>query len=413
MYSSYTLALLLTKPIDQLINRLHTSVSRESNLLDDTSLQHLVTSLDFVIYKASSSQKLLSIQCYQDLVYGLNKISRVEEAITIIKKMLHCAFTDNQTFACEKIREILSRDREGEDGECGDLRAPTFAAMPSFLASDVFEQQLNQEHLTEYLNVLTTALNLSGIKELFKHMLCRLVQLIFKRDLSEAKKLQLLNFIAVHTETTVLISCCVTLAICIQICLSTLWNESRWIASLKSLDKLIGLLDVKCISSAPHKLMASLTYFLQHRDERIVEASFSAWKTFTSHLALPSEDPIWIHIIVTLYQSMCEHKVGHKLIQFYSELIFKHKLSLDSSASYVYSAPLPVAPVYDELREKLVPDMGKTNHSPLIRRLEQICKGLSHEALSVRKFVLDALLQLIESNISEISTLIFSGPFVD
>ena len=203
MYSSYTLALLLTKPIDQLMNRLHTCVSRESNLLDDTSLQHLVTSLDFVVYKASSSQKLLSIQCYQDLVYGLNKISRVEEAITIIKKMLHCAFTDNQTFACEKIGEILSRDREGEDGECGDLRARTFAAIPSFLASDVFEQQLNQEHLTEYLNVLRTALNLSDVKELFKHMLCRLVQLILKRDLSEAKKLQLLNFIADHTETTV------------------------------------------------------------------------------------------------------------------------------------------------------------------------------------------------------------------
>ena len=199
-------------------------------------------------------------------------------------------------------------------------------------------------------------------------------------------------------------------------CLEDLNNnttEEQQLIFVKSLDKLIGLLDVKCISSAPHKLMASLTYFLQHRDERIVEASFSAWKTFTSHLALPSEDPIWIHIIVTLYQSMCEHKIGHKLIQFYSELILKHKLSLDSSASYVYTAPLPVAPVYDELREKLVPDVGKTNHSPLLRRLEQMCKGLSHEALSVRKFVLDALLQLIESNISEISTLIFSGPFVD
>ena len=203
MYSSYTLALLLTKPIDQLLNQIHASVSRESNLLDDASLQYLVSSLDYVIYNATSSQKLLSIQCYQDLVYGLNKKSRVEEAITIIKKMLHCAFTDIQMVACQKIREILSRDREGEDGECGNLRARTFAAIPSFLASDVFEQQLDQEHLTEYLNVLTSALNLNGIKELFKHMLLRLVQLIFKRDLSEEKKLQLLDLIADHTETTV------------------------------------------------------------------------------------------------------------------------------------------------------------------------------------------------------------------
>ena len=199
-------------------------------------------------------------------------------------------------------------------------------------------------------------------------------------------------------------------------CLEDLNNyttEEQQLIFVKSLDKLIGLLHVKCISTAPHKLMASLTYFLQHRDERIVEASFSAWKTFTSHLALPSEDPIWVHIIVTLYQSMCEHKIGHKLIQLYSELIFKHKLALDSSASYVYTVPLPVAPVYDELRDELVPDVEKTNHSPLIKRLEQICEGLSHEALSVRKFVLETLLQLIESNTSEISTLILSGPFVD
>ena len=190
-------------------------------------------------------------------------------------------------------------------------------------------------------------------------------------------------------------------------------TEEQQLIFVKSLDKLIGLLNVKCISTAPHKLMASLTYFLQHRDERIVVASFSAWKTFTSHLALPSEDPIWIHIIVTLYQSMCEHKIGHKLINTYSELIFKHNRSLHSSASYVYTAPLPEAPVYDELRKKLLPDMENANRSPLIRRLEQICKGLSHEALSVRKFVLEALLQIIESNTSEISTLILSGPFVD
>ena len=167
-------------------------------------------------------------------------------------------------------------------------------------------------------------------------------------------------------------------------------TEEQQLIFVKSLDKLIGLLNVKCISTAPHKLMASLTYFLQHRDERIVVASFSAWKTFTSHLALPSEDPIWIHIIVTLYQSMCEHKIGHKLINTYSELIFKHNRSLHSSASYVYTAPLPEAPVYDELRKKLLPDMENANRSPLIRRLEQICKGLSHEALSVRKFVLEA-----------------------
>lgn len=203
LYSSYTLALLLTKPIDQLLDRVHASASRKSSLLDDASLHHLVEVLDGLIYKASSSQKLLSIQCYQDLVYGLNKIGHVEEAVTIIKKMLHCASTEIQTVACEKIREILCRDREAEDGEYGILRTRTFAAIPSFLASDVFEQQLEQDHLTEYLNVLTTALNLNGPKELFKHMMCRLVQLIFKRDFSEQKKLQLLNLIADHTETTV------------------------------------------------------------------------------------------------------------------------------------------------------------------------------------------------------------------
>ena len=80
LYSSYTLALLLTKPIDQLLDRVHASASRKSSLLDDASLHHLVEVLDGLIYKASSSQKLLSIQCYQDLVYGLNKIGHVEEA---------------------------------------------------------------------------------------------------------------------------------------------------------------------------------------------------------------------------------------------------------------------------------------------------------------------------------------------
>ena len=189
-------------------------------------------------------------------------------------------------------------------------------------------------------------------------------------------------------------------------------NEQQLIF-VKSLNSLIGMLDFTCNISVPHKIMASLTYFLHHHDENIVRASFVAWETFTSCLNLPPSDPIWIHIIVTLYNFMCSDKLGHLLIPFFTELIFKNQQDLSSSTCYVYTASLPADPFFDSLRKKLIPVLTTVNEIPLVTRLKDIKKGLAHEALSVRKFVLECLLPLIEANKHEISQFIGSSPFVD
>ena len=188
-------------------------------------------------------------------------------------------------------------------------------------------------------------------------------------------------------------------------------NEQQ-LVFVNSLNCLIALLGPTCIISAPHKLMASLTYFLHHHDESIVKASFIAWETFTCCLDLPPSDPIWIQIIVTLYNFMCNEKFGHLLIPLFTDLLFKNEQGLNTSASYVYTAAIPADSLFDAIRKKLAPVLIAVSGFPLTQRLEHIVKGLSHEALSVRKFVLEALLPLIETNKSEFSQLIGSSPFV-
>ena len=189
-------------------------------------------------------------------------------------------------------------------------------------------------------------------------------------------------------------------------------SSEQQLVFVNSLNCLIGMLGPTCINSAPHKLMASLTYFLYHQDEKITKASFVAWETFTSCLDLPPSDPIWIHIIVTLYNFMCSEKLGHHLTSLFTELIFRNAEGLDASANYVYTASLPADPLFDGVRDKLAQVLIEVSKISLVQRLEHIKKGLAHEALIVRKFVLEALLPLIEANKREISQLIGSSPFV-
>ncbi|KAI6659823.1 Serine/threonine-protein kinase ATR [Oopsacas minuta] len=508
--SSHALAFLLTKPLQQHLIKVKAYadefMNRQWSLLDHPSLALLLETSKNIIYDtANSHDKLLPIQFSSDLVFGLNQLGRLHEAIATFRFILQFVFMkDVHDEVCHKVRimlkghgDVLVTSMEQKLRDCA------FAAVPDFIARQVFKQEQGHEQLADHLNHLTAALDLGNIKNLLEHMLSRLVQLSFMLNLSDDKKLQVFKFIAKHTQRSVsdllqynlsnlysdliinsqnaekvnsrivfLKNNCDDLPGAIKIvenelfsklalnysqdaaavnggvnlyysiaypkpyqgqqakiedlintrflsmlkCLEDLNNCSsneQQLVFVKSLNELIPLLDPKCISTAPHKLMASLTTFLQHREVSIVKASFTAWETFTSNLSLSRSDPIWIHIIVTLYNFMCHENVGHLLIPLYTELLFKDECVLCSSSSYVYTASLPADQHFDELRAKLAPFLDKVNEISLTVRLEHAHKGLSHEALSVRKFALEALLPLIESNIFDISQLIMSGPFVD
>ena len=199
-------------------------------------------------------------------------------------------------------------------------------------------------------------------------------------------------------------------------CLEILNNNSsngQQLVFIKSLNHLIHRLEPRYINLAPHKLMASLTYFLHHQDEAIVKASFEAWESFISHLQLSSSDPIWLYIVVALHQFVCNEPTGLMMHSMFKKLISDPRMEIWSTASFLCSELPPAASSQEELRDTFQLFRDQTAGLSLTTRLQHIHSGLNHQALIVRKLALGALIHLIETERSEVSQLILASPFAD
>ena len=245
MSSSYTFAFLLVRPLNSLLQRLvafeKTIEIKHWSVLEHPSLKHILNSLKQTIYEATagSNSKLLVIECYNNLVYGLDKLGRLDEAIRVFKVMLlSVCFKDIRSVVCHKIRSILKGKGESEGVVGPTLRSSAFAAIPEFLAQNVFKQEQGHENLSEYLNGLTLAFDMDNIKNLLEHMLARLVQLILKIELSDDKKLEILKFIAVHTETSV--------STILQANLSNIYSDMVFNSTEGQLENKIVFLKIHC-----------------------------------------------------------------------------------------------------------------------------------------------------------------------
>ena len=243
--SSYSLAFLLVPPLNSLLQRVVAFALKFKNkdwsVLEHPALKHLLKSLKETLYEATgeSDSKLLVIECYNNLVCGLYKLGRLDEAIRVLRIMLQCLYIkDVRDLVCHKMKNILKGIGAPEGDVFPTLRSNAFAAIPEFLAQDVFKQEQDHENLADYFNGLTIALDMDGIKSLLEHMQARLVQLILKIELSDEKKLKILKFIAVHTETSV--------SDILQANLSNLYSDMVFNCPEGQLETKIGFLKTQC-----------------------------------------------------------------------------------------------------------------------------------------------------------------------
>ena len=242
--SSFALAFLLVPPLNSLLQRIVAFAKqfkgKQWSVLEHPAMRNLLGSLKQILYEPTvgSNSKLLVIECYNNLVCGMDKLGRLDEAIRVFKIMLQCLFIkDIRDVVCCKIWKIL-KGRGNSESVDHSLRSSAFAAIPEFLAQDLFKQEQNHEKLADYLNGLKLAFEMDSIKNLLEHMLARLVQLILKIKLSDEKKLEILKFIAKYTETSV--------SAILQANLSNIYSDMVFNSLDGQLEIKIGFLKTHC-----------------------------------------------------------------------------------------------------------------------------------------------------------------------